>query len=132
MTTTPKGSKPGLEQHHDAGRTLPPLAEGNSPSFDASEQTLTEKEDSPRGLEHDKWETFPQGANGICPTSSHPQTGDDALDDEVTYPEGGLKAWLVVLGSFSAMLAAFGMMNTSKPLTSYPSYYLTLSADITQ
>ncbi|KAL9021958.1 MAG: hypothetical protein Q9185_000829 [Variospora sp. 1 TL-2023] len=30
---------------------------------------------------------------------------------EVTYPEGGLQAWLVVLGSFSGMLAAFGLMN---------------------
>jgi len=36
-------------------------------------------------------------------------------DNETTYPEGGLAAWLVVLGSFSAMLAAFGIMNTSKP-----------------
>ncbi|PVI06648.1 MFS general substrate transporter [Periconia macrospinosa] len=31
---------------------------------------------------------------------------------EHEYPEGGLAAWLVVLGSFSGMLAAFGMMNT--------------------
>jgi hypothetical protein len=34
--------------------------------------------------------------------------------DEVVYPEGGLRAWLVVLGSFCGMLAAFGFMNTSK------------------
>jgi hypothetical protein len=31
-----------------------------------------------------------------------------------TYPEGGLKAWLVVLGSFSGMMASFGFMSTSK------------------
>lgn len=30
--------------------------------------------------------------------------------DEVTYPEGGLQAWLVVLGSFSGTVVAFGMM----------------------
>ena len=30
----------------------------------------------------------------------------------VTYPEGGLQAWLVVLGSFSGMTASFGYMNT--------------------
>ncbi len=35
-----------------------------------------------------------------------------AAEDEVTYPEGGLQSWLVVIGSFSGMLAAFGMMNT--------------------
>ncbi|KAK4908775.1 hypothetical protein LTR28_000265, partial [Elasticomyces elasticus] len=39
--------------------------------------------------------------------------------DEVTYPEGGLKAWLVVLGSFSGMLAAFGMMNTLGTFQAY-------------
>jgi MFS family permease len=32
--------------------------------------------------------------------------------EEVVYPEGGLQAWLVTLGSFCGMLAAFGYMNT--------------------
>ncbi|TKA64516.1 hypothetical protein B0A55_11306 [Friedmanniomyces simplex] len=32
--------------------------------------------------------------------------------NEVTYPEGGLQGWLVVLGSFSGMVAGFGLMNT--------------------
>ena len=32
-------------------------------------------------------------------------------ENEVTYPEGGLAAWLVVLGCFTAVIAAFGMMN---------------------
>jgi hypothetical protein len=30
------------------------------------------------------------------------------------YPEGGLRAWLVVLGSLSGMMASFGFMNTRK------------------
>ena len=29
-----------------------------------------------------------------------------------TYPEGGIRAWLVVYGSFSGMTACFGLMNT--------------------
>ncbi|KAF2664993.1 MFS general substrate transporter [Microthyrium microscopicum] len=33
-------------------------------------------------------------------------------NDAAIYPEGGLRAWLVVLGSFSGMLASFGFMNT--------------------
>lgn len=28
------------------------------------------------------------------------------------YPEGGLRAWSVVFGSFSGMLASFGLMNS--------------------
>lgn len=31
---------------------------------------------------------------------------------EAIYPEGGLKAWLVVAGSFSGMTACFGYMNS--------------------
>ncbi|KAL8698591.1 MAG: hypothetical protein Q9224_001781 [Gallowayella concinna] len=33
------------------------------------------------------------------------------IQSEVTYPEGGLRAWLVVFGSFCGMLASFGLMN---------------------
>jgi len=29
------------------------------------------------------------------------------------YPEGGLRAWLVVFGSFCGMVGSFGFMNTS-------------------
>jgi hypothetical protein len=29
------------------------------------------------------------------------------------YPEGGLRAWLVVVGSFCGMVGSFGFMNTS-------------------
>ena len=39
-------------------------------------------------------------------------TSTDSQKDETIYPEGGLQAWLVVLGSFSGMVAAFGYMNT--------------------
>ena len=35
-----------------------------------------------------------------------------ASDHEVTYPEGGRRAWLVVFGSFMGTAACFGMMNT--------------------
>ncbi|KAG5970819.1 hypothetical protein E4U55_001442 [Claviceps digitariae] len=37
-----------------------------------------------------------------CSTTSH----------EETYPEGGLRAWLVVLGSWFALMSALGLMNT--------------------
>ena len=33
-------------------------------------------------------------------------------DDPATYPEGGLRAWLVTFGSFCAMFAGFGVLNT--------------------
>ena len=35
---------------------------------------------------------------------------DDSIDGK--YPEGGLRAWLVVLGAWCAMFAAMGILNT--------------------
>ena len=42
--------------------------------------------------------------------SSTPQLSVDARGN--VYPEGGIRAWLVVYGSFSGMTASFGLMNT--------------------
>ncbi|CAK4033761.1 MFS general substrate transporter [Lecanosticta acicola] len=43
-----------------------------------------------------------------------------SLDEEGnTYPEGGLKAWLVVAGGFSGMFACFGTMNTAGTYQAY-------------
>jgi len=56
------------------------------------------------------------------PDESKEALGDPAsvkTEEEVTYPEGGLRAWLVVFGSFSGMLAAFGMMNTIGAFQAY-------------
>jgi hypothetical protein len=38
--------------------------------------------------------------------------GQPVEKDEISYPEGGLRAWLVVFGSFCGMTAGFGYMNT--------------------
>ena len=35
-----------------------------------------------------------------------------SIEEEITYPEGGLQAWLVVLGAFCGMVACAGFMNT--------------------
>lgn len=37
----------------------------------------------------------------------------------LTFPEGGLAAWLAVVGSFSAMLSIFGLINSSAVFESY-------------
>lgn len=39
--------------------------------------------------------------------------------DELTYPEGGLQGWLVVLGSFCASFSVFGVINTAAVFESY-------------
>ena len=40
-------------------------------------------------------------------------------DPEETYPEGGLRAWLVVLGSWMALFSSLGLMNTMATFQTY-------------
>jgi hypothetical protein len=40
-------------------------------------------------------------------------------DEGLSYPEGGFRAWLVVFGSFCAMGAVFGLINSSAVFESY-------------
>ena len=51
-------------------------------------------------------------------TSPLPQD-DDTTPNELTYPEGGLPAWLSVLGAWSGMTAGIGLLNTVASLQSY-------------
>ena len=41
---------------------------------------------------------------------NEPQVEEERSED--SYPEGGVAAWLVVLGSFCGVVGAFGMMNS--------------------
>ena len=47
------------------------------------------------------------------------KTGPQGQDDGHTFPEGGLRAWLVVLGSFSGMTASFGNLNSAGTCQAY-------------
>ena len=50
----------------------------------------------------------------------NPTTSSSAvIKDGNTYPEGGLAAWLVVLGSFSGMVASFGILNSVGTFQAY-------------
>jgi hypothetical protein len=46
-------------------------------------------------------------------------SADDDSGVELTYPEGGLEAWLVVVGSFCAQLSIYGVINSSAVYESY-------------
>ena len=54
-----------------------------------------------------------------------PERGDSILPilagDDITYPEGGLDAWLVVFGGWCGMFASLGLIST---LGSFQTYYL--------
>ncbi|CCF37936.1 hypothetical protein CH063_09153, partial [Colletotrichum higginsianum] len=44
---------------------------------------------------------------------------DASRSSELTFPEGGWQAWLVVFGSFCAMLSVFGLINSAAVFESY-------------
>lgn len=123
MHTQTKGSTPGPIEPPFHGTTAsvvahsdPIVPQSELPTCDPSEQTLADKEwtgdDEKRQRPVEPVYEDPEHAAGSAPSST---AGDGSstlpsAHDDVTYPEGGLRAWLVVLGSFFGMLASFGMM----------------------
>ncbi|KAL8965216.1 MAG: hypothetical protein Q9197_006620 [Variospora fuerteventurae] len=92
----------GREAHHETSNLSLGLHQNLAHHQAASDRDLTTASGSSNG-------STPAWHN--APTASPKYAASLATQPEVTYPEGGLQAWLVVLGSFSGMLAAFGLMN---------------------
>lgn len=59
------------------------------------------------------------GVNPDDPSTDDQYHGQSSEDDSHTFPEGGLTAWLVVFGSFCAMVSIYGLINTSAVFESY-------------
>lgn len=58
----------------------------------------------------------------VVPSNADHEPGRDAASsagDGETYPEGGLRAWLVVLGAWLALLSSLGLMNTLATFQTY-------------
>jgi hypothetical protein len=70
--------------------------------------TSTEKDPPSTSTSND--DDLPTGAA----LTLHPSTATT-----IDFPEGGLTGWLVVLGSFSAMLSLFGLINSAAVFESY-------------
>jgi len=120
MSSEQKGSTPGsISPHNNLTRVNTyPQAEFTIPPSD----TLT-----PCQSAQTHTADAPASAHFKANRPSNTATGDEkhgqAVDQEsqstpttahndVTYPEGGLGAWSVVLGSFLGLLSSLGMMNT--------------------
>lgn len=105
MSNEPKGSKPGPITENQLTRvnTIPSV-EFTIPSEPL--ERLVSKCPSHRTRCGDAQGTS-KDKNGAQDEESRSVVLDG---NEITYPEGGLRAWLVVLGSFSGTVAGFGMM----------------------
>ena len=112
-----KGNKPGLlPTNNSVDKSLNPTTSPGTSVPDPEKQWQACQIPSA---------AFPVGTaegNGKddCPESP---TSSTLTKAEVVYPEGGLRAWLVVLGSFSGMFACFGYMNTIGIYQAYISHH---------
>ncbi|KAH8728275.1 MFS monocarboxylate transporter-like protein [Phaeosphaeriaceae sp. PMI808] len=112
MRHEPNGSTPGLiaENNQLARVNTFPNAEFTIPPSDSlsrcqSARTHTADAQVSERLREDL-------RNAIVTRDEEKQSRASHNDEEISYPEGGLGAWSVVLGSFMGLVAALGMMNT--------------------
>lgn len=65
--------------------------------------------------------TPPSNSNSIRELETESETDLLNMDGDLEFPEGGLKANLVLLGSFLGLLPAFGLTNAVGPIQAYVS-----------
>ncbi|GAB7364639.1 hypothetical protein MBLNU230_g5442t1 [Neophaeotheca triangularis] len=120
MSQSDKGSTPGLKPKPASNTNTTTISNSNS---NPNPNTLAGVDQSCNPHQTPTSDSQAVALGGILPPDnpSHDEANEkptlsspsDPTDKtEVTYPEGGLQAWLVVFGSFSGMTACFGYMNT--------------------
>ncbi|KAF7946736.1 hypothetical protein EAE96_009721 [Botrytis aclada] len=82
-----------------------------SSDHDSSQATRSQIPDDKRWTFTDETDSFPD----IERSSASLSTADNLvpIDGEITYPEGGCDAWLVVLGAWCGLTASLGIYNTA-------------------
>lgn len=99
--TMEKDLEGDLEQHLKPDLEKPPELDAPDPASDTDQITITAVE------------------NGITPPAPSPSPQQTTVSPP---PDGGLQAWLQVLGSFAVMVATWGLVNT---FGVYQTYYET-------
>lgn len=95
----------------DYGKLAAYVVEKKDAHIAHEKQTMSEDEKR-------RWKSTKDQASADNDLTSSP-AGTASDSDEEIYPEGGLRAWLVVLGSFTAMVASFGLLNTIGTFQAY-------------
>jgi hypothetical protein len=84
-----------------------PIFEHSSPPIGPSD-VFGDKTETPSGNEHSSSPDPEKTSRNFSPTDDRAP-----LDDEITYPEGGRDAWLVVFGAWCGLTSSLGIYNTS-------------------
>ncbi len=119
----------GLDQTSDHEQGHPYKASSTATSRDATTDRCTTPNEASCGeVEHDSAYTqapnhpsaiFKREASSNENNEEPTSTEKAIIADDHTYPEGGVAAWLVVFGSFSGMVASFGILNSVGTFQAY-------------
>jgi hypothetical protein len=85
-------------------------AHGHSTTFAKRSSDFVEKDSTP---------SAPAPSGAVDTEESANNRTSDSSDDDEDFPEGGLRAWLVVFGSFCAMFMVFGIVNSTGAFQDY-------------
>ncbi|CCE26720.1 related to monocarboxylate transporter 2 [Claviceps purpurea 20.1] len=85
----------------------------------SSSQTQAAEQGTPNVVNNEGSESCDHNGNNGNNDLTRQTTAVSGTSPEETYPEGGLRAWLVVLGSWFALMSAMGLMNTIAVFQAY-------------
>lgn len=112
MSYETKGSTPGPKRprNNSASLSLHPVSSPQAAAavFDTEKQCPPHQSRTSASRDASKAEPYDEDGGDFIPIASPAGQAKDGIE----YPEGGLRAWLVVFGSFCGMTAGFGYMNT--------------------
>ncbi|RCI09521.1 hypothetical protein L249_3941 [Ophiocordyceps polyrhachis-furcata BCC 54312] len=112
MTTTSSVMADGSVAILPHAASAPTTVAASAPGDDSSGKKKTEDEDDDEDDDDDDDDDDDgEEEKGQGDGSALEKRASSASYEE-TYPEGGLRAWLVVLGSWFAMVSSMGLMNT--------------------
>lgn len=127
MSYEAKGSTPGLNRNNSLSASLNPTVSSPQtaaavsenekscpqlqPHTSAAPAAANAPGPGPEQLPKDEEKSIFAHDNAFVPVGPAGQ-GPEPDKEDIEYPEGGLRAWLVVFGSFCGMTAGFGYMNT--------------------
>ena len=102
----------GVPEIDAPGPPGPLIADSNEPSNLGGKCSQHQEHKQERALSSPSHSR--EAPESFAPSSTAGNLGGHVSVDDCgnTYPEGGLRAWMVVYGSFSGMTASFGLMNT--------------------
>ncbi|KAK3305692.1 major facilitator superfamily domain-containing protein [Chaetomium strumarium] len=118
-TAATKSSAPSLLEQLDSAdlEKTTHTARAHTVDREAGDSPHTASDDSdspdPENADHDDDQARAQAELARLPSAA-PTTATT-----IDFPEGGVTGWLVVLGSFSAMLSLFGLINSAAVFESY-------------